>query len=313
MNAENFSTFLEDSSKLYQIPYQELKSLVVQYPYCQPLRILLLQKSQMEQHPDFERNLHAAATYLPDRTLLFFLIREFKALDSGELLFELEEERLELKSLSEILAERQPLETETPAVDPPTASETKAVIELFREEEEEAQTTDLEDAPIEEEIPEVATPLEEEIPEVEMEVEPEATPEPEPIPEPEPVVQLVVNPVSKPAAPQPKSAFSSWQKRYDQLRMLASLSTFDIPPAPKTSKKTGKGEPGKESSRTPLAQDLARKSVEEKEAIISETLAELLARQGHLQKAIAMYEKLCLIFPEKSSFFAQKIENLKRK
>lgn len=46
--------------------------------------------------------------------------------------------------------------------------------------------------------------------------------------------------------------------------------------------------------------------------IISETLAELLARQGHTAAAIAMYEKLCLIYPQKSSFFALKIEELSK-
>jgi len=42
-------------------------------------------------------------------------------------------------------------------------------------------------------------------------------------------------------------------------------------------------------------------------------LAELLAVQGHRQKAIEMYEKLRLIIPEKSIFFAQKIEELEKK
>ena len=45
--------------------------------------------------------------------------------------------------------------------------------------------------------------------------------------------------------------------------------------------------------------------------IITETLAELLANQGQIEKAIKMYEKLSLIFPNKSAFFAAKIEQLK--
>ena len=45
--------------------------------------------------------------------------------------------------------------------------------------------------------------------------------------------------------------------------------------------------------------------------VISETLAEVLAGQGHIHAAIEMYEKLGLIYPEKKSFFAVKIENLK--
>ncbi|MEL6987466.1 MAG: hypothetical protein AAGK97_06510 [Bacteroidota bacterium] len=49
------------------------------------------------------------------------------------------------------------------------------------------------------------------------------------------------------------------------------------------------------------------------EEIYSETLADLLADQGHDAKAIKMYERLSLIFPEKSTLFAVKIEKIKRK
>ena len=46
------------------------------------------------------------------------------------------------------------------------------------------------------------------------------------------------------------------------------------------------------------------------EALVSEALAELLAKQGHTKRAVQMYEKLRLIIPEKSVFFAQKIAAL---
>ena len=44
--------------------------------------------------------------------------------------------------------------------------------------------------------------------------------------------------------------------------------------------------------------------------IISETLAELMAKQGYTEKAIEMYTRLSLLFPEKNSYFASKIEDL---
>ena len=49
------------------------------------------------------------------------------------------------------------------------------------------------------------------------------------------------------------------------------------------------------------------------EGIASETLAELLASQGYVAEAIAMYERLRLKYPEKSRFFAAKIDNLQEK
>lgn len=51
-------------------------------------------------------------------------------------------------------------------------------------------------------------------------------------------------------------------------------------------------------------------SLETNEKIISELWADLLAKQGHIKKARKMYLKLSLKYPEKSSYFAVKLENL---
>ncbi len=47
------------------------------------------------------------------------------------------------------------------------------------------------------------------------------------------------------------------------------------------------------------------------EDIVSETLALLYAKQGNMQKAIHIYEKLSLRFSEKSRYFAAQIDNIK--
>ncbi len=52
------------------------------------------------------------------------------------------------------------------------------------------------------------------------------------------------------------------------------------------------------------------KSVRRSDDIVSQSLAELLVKQGKHKKAIKMYKRLSLIIPEKSGFFASQIEKL---
>jgi hypothetical protein len=57
-------------------------------------------------------------------------------------------------------------------------------------------------------------------------------------------------------------------------------------------------------------QRIAEHSVEEKE-VLTEAMAEVWAKQGNAGKAIRVYEKLSLLNPAKSTYFATRIEQLK--
>ncbi len=56
--------------------------------------------------------------------------------------------------------------------------------------------------------------------------------------------------------------------------------------------------------------DIAAESIEYKPGVASETLAEIMLRQGKKEEAAMIYNKLSLMFPEKSSYFAKKLKSI---
>ncbi|MCX6220483.1 MAG: hypothetical protein NTZ69_05805 [Bacteroidia bacterium] len=53
-------------------------------------------------------------------------------------------------------------------------------------------------------------------------------------------------------------------------------------------------------------------SENENDEFITETLSRIYLKQGHLQKAIDSFRRLSLKFPEKSAYFAEQIEEIKK-
>lgn len=66
-----------------------------------------------------------------------------------------------------------------------------------------------------------------------------------------------------------------------------------------------------ESGEEEIYEDLCKNSVSEKMNIISETLANIYKEQGSYDKSIKIYKALMIKYPEKSSTFANLIEELK--
>lgn len=113
MNRENFPDFLNNTEKLSQLTYEELKTLSLQYPYCANLHLLLWQKSRQEGHPDEEKNLAKAAAYTFDRGHLFQLYHHGEPLTVERFMGD-HHEVLELKDLSVLEPVPVPREIQRP-------------------------------------------------------------------------------------------------------------------------------------------------------------------------------------------------------
>ncbi len=332
---------------LLQVSYQELKSLVLQYPYSPNLRYLLLLKSLFDQSKDFDRNQVLASLSSPDRKKLRQLVKQYSRIREIQENYALNEEFLELKDLSvleDLVEEPNPATAFAPtgngkaeAAVPPiaTADGLEEEIEeesdlsflkgLHFDQDEIAVLGEPEQAPTES-LPEATTQSESEAPsfddllETDLAEAPAATdsspdeavaevaPAPGAQPSPTPVIPLeITNEPDVQPMPKPRSSFNNWLKKLTPPQ--AGLLTTDLKDISLNNRPHLQPETIVEED----AKQIAEHSVEEDEEIASETLALLLEKQKLYTKAISMYERLQLKYPEKSSLFAAKIEELNKK
>ncbi len=108
MTQDRFLKMMERPELLNSVTYEELKTLVLAYPYTHNLRYLLAIKSRQENHSEFAKNLAAASTYSLDRKRLFQILAP-KMLAPKRV-----EEKTQVLELKPIEKVREELEAKTP-------------------------------------------------------------------------------------------------------------------------------------------------------------------------------------------------------
>ncbi|AEE53205.1 hypothetical protein [Haliscomenobacter hydrossis] len=326
MNAESFANLLKEYAHLYQLPMEELRTMVMQYPYCHNLQVLLQEKSELDQHPDREKTLAKAATYAIDRKQLFKrlkLMREQRTKPKAEA-YHLGEDFLELKDLSIVQADlekialgvyQDPTSSQTMAIDPEPPSsidaepKTEPSINSWNgawdgsTEEETELDTSFEEAVIDlSQTPSLPTNEPPAILDPVKDLDESDTSDPE-LP-----THTPPHPNPHPISPTPKKAFSSWsrtdQSAYLQASVQQLLAAEQLDH--KKNKHLGSVESKNEVSKK------AWQSIVDGDSMASETWAQLLVAQKQYHKAIEVYERLMLLIPEKSIFFAAQIESIKK-
>lgn len=288
MTQERFIKLLNNPELLATISYEELKTLALTYPYVHNLRYLLAIKAGQDQHPDFTRNLATASAYSLDRTCLFTLMAPLKLAPQVVVIAE-KEEILELKPIADV---QQQLEY----LGPISKSEQRSA------EKDNAMAIDFPSKQVAAGAP-VLDFTQPDDGKSEMKIK-----------QPE---QDSDTPNTKLADLQMPS-FNVWISRFNPPILAADVTTDpEKRPLGKVRSEDLQNNEIEEPEQldqvevmTP--QMLAEKSVTESKSIVSETLAKLYVDQGYTEKAIDMYERLSLAFPDKSAYFAAEIDKLKK-
>ena len=132
-------------------------------------------------------------------------------------------------------------------------------------------------------------------------------------PEKNPPEPLIIEAIKVENSPQEEVTFSSWLKQISDpliTEVLPEKQLIKDDLVDKFIQEQPRIQQNKAGFFNPI--NMAKKSVQDSDEFITETLAKIYVKQGNISKGIRAYQKLSLKFPEKNVYFAALIEELKR-
>ena len=285
----NIVRHLFQKDKLQQVSENELQQFVTDYPYASIGHLLLLKKRNLESTNGAADDLNKTSLYFRNPLWLQFLLSEPIA-----------HEEKEKTVIAEESFTEEPAQQSTDVVTPLTSLHEEIVA-----------TDNLEPGSAQaEEQPTGVLPAEEKA----LPISEEAKNIQEPVSKSKPKIdsdELVfqsyhtIDYFASQGIKLQKAELTK-DKLGHQLKSFTEwLKTMKRLPAPEAEAATKLDEATNAS-----IQRIAQHSIEEKE-VVTETMAEVWAKQGNKAKAWEIYHKLGLIYPDKRPYFAAKIEQLK--
>lgn len=275
MIKSTFSRAISESHQLSFITMADLKEVITEFPYFSAAHLLLAKKLKEEDNVLFEKQLNLTAAYVPSRKILYNLIHSKTA----------EDQLLEAELQPELLSGTERLqhtETKPDFLERSTEIKENLIVEPEIEPDELDRMIRAESA---------GAFVLEDLKKAEITEEPS----------PETPIYSFGN---------PKLKFNAWLDYFEGNPVRELKNQRDI------IEEFIQKQPRIQSVSLPETPDinLARaSSMDDLDDIVTETLAKIHLDQGNRTKAIEIYERLKLKYPEKSSYFAAQIEFIKQK
>ncbi len=293
MNKHSFLEYLKDPEKLDKETIAQLMDLVQQFPYSSLAHTMLAINLYKESHIIYDSQLKMAACLAPDRNILRLHIDKMSGFREKTDLPDEYRPKTKIEPTEEVAA--KPDEEKPIPEQEPVSEKKKATA-----------------------VPETAP------------VEPEQQKVPETTHEEEAVISVTSEiEDAGPVIEKTEEKGAERRKTIEELKLIVARRIRQIEQEKLAERDSGQARPtpkediierfirenpsisrGKAGFFNPLAS--AQQSVVDQENIVSETLAKIYRAQGHGEKAISVYKKLSLKYPEKSSYFAALIEETKK-